>query len=334
MPKFNVVILAHRGEGCTNRNPNVYQKPLPPREEKGGQIMPENSLSAFDSAFVSGADGFECDVFPSKDGKAMIIHDNQLARNVDGYHYWGPEKNEDQLGNVSDYTAEELRQKFTIGNDEPIPTLEELIKLAIKHNEKYKCENEGRNLTLNIELKAGREGAKAAYAVVKKFLDDPQCPFKKSDFLFNSFEAPCLYAMKEFDSELQCALGVTTKTLYQGPLIMPGWIPTVANYSDEATHSLAEITDVFGLDLVTSDLQEDVIGPLCQKKKIPINLAINALRVRREAEEKGLASAHMTELEREKLEVQKLVAFSEKYGVKVYYKSDSPGLILPRKIGH
>ncbi|RUR10837.1 hypothetical protein [Legionella sp. km772] len=78
---------------------------------------------------------------------------------------------------------------------------------------------------------------------------------------------------------------------------------------------------------MTSDLQEDVIGPLCQEKKIPINLAINALRVRKEAEERGLESASMTDLEREKLEVEKLFAFSEKYGVKVYYKSDSPGLM-------
>ncbi|RUR08378.1 glycerophosphodiester phosphodiesterase family protein [Legionella sp. km772] len=236
MPKSNLVILGHRGEGCTNRNPEVYGKFLPPREDKGGRVLPENSLSAFASAFASGADGFECDVFPSKDGVAMIIHDNQLARNVDGYHFWGVEQNEDVLGKVSDYTAEELRRLFTIGNNEPIPTLEELIELAIMHNEPYKARNEGRNLVLNIELKGGREGAIAAFTVIQKFLDNPLCPFKKADFLFNSFEMDCLTAMKEFDPELECALGVSTRQLYEGPLKMPGWIPSTA-YFTEFDHS-------------------------------------------------------------------------------------------------
>ena len=64
----SIVILAHRGQGCTNRNPEVRDKKLEARNdpEFKDQILPENSLSAFESAFQKGADGFECDVFLSK----------------------------------------------------------------------------------------------------------------------------------------------------------------------------------------------------------------------------------------------------------------------------
>lgn len=41
---------------------------------------PENTLEAFQKAFELGADGIECDVFLSKDGIPVVIHDETLDR--------------------------------------------------------------------------------------------------------------------------------------------------------------------------------------------------------------------------------------------------------------
>jgi glycerophosphoryl diester phosphodiesterase len=148
---FKLIILGHRGEGCTNRDPATYKRNLPPRNDPffENQILPENSLSAFASALRHGADGIECDVYISKDGIPMVAHDDELARNVDGYHYWGSAQNDTILGRISDFTASELQAKFTIGNNEPIPTLDDLMQLMMHYNISYR-KKFVRNLTINI----------------------------------------------------------------------------------------------------------------------------------------------------------------------------------------
>jgi glycerophosphoryl diester phosphodiesterase len=72
----NVCIFAHRGSKGTH---------------------PENTLSAFEEALRSGADGIELDVHLTKDGELAVIHDETIDRTttLSGY--------------VKDYTAEELK---------------------------------------------------------------------------------------------------------------------------------------------------------------------------------------------------------------------------------
>jgi glycerophosphoryl diester phosphodiesterase len=327
---IKMIILGHRGEGCTNRDHKVYGKPLPPRNDPFFQnkILPENALSAFESALLHGADGIECDVFPSKDGVAMVIHDPELARNIDGYHFWGKEQNQDCLGNITDYTAAELRAKFTIGNNEPIPTLDELIQLLIKHNAAYR-EQHGRNLTINIELKAGEAGAIVAYEVVKKYLEDVSCSFNAEDFLFNSFEVACLEKMKDLDPRMRCALGYSTKELYECTLKMPGWVPEAKDYSPKSLINLeAHVKEMklSGLDVVTSDVKYS-LADLCDRKHLFLNAATNALRLRVEAETCHSPEAEWTELQREEKEIRKLAKISTTHNLMIYYKADNPGLM-------
>ena len=149
--------------------------------------------------------------------------------------------------------------------------------------------------------------------------------FQKEDFLFNSFDEPCIAAMKKIDPDMRCALGLPTKKLF-GEVGL-NWVPIKDEYQSEAVADLKIISEKYGIDIVTSDLKEDVLGPLCKEKRTPINLAINALRVKQEAVNHKLPDAEWSELEREKKEVLKLVEFAEKYGVQIYYKSDNPGKI-------
>ncbi|MDE3015695.1 MAG: hypothetical protein KGI29_02075 [Pseudomonadota bacterium] len=78
---------------------------------------PENTMSAFRKALELGADAVECDVHVSKDGEAVVIHDDTLERTTSG------------RGRVADFTLKELKG-FVAGGGERIPTLEELLAFA------------------------------------------------------------------------------------------------------------------------------------------------------------------------------------------------------------
>ena len=94
----NVVVIGHRG-ACG--------------------YYPENTLLSFRKAFDMGVDYVELDVRLSKDEVPVVIHDETLNRTTDG------------SGRVREYALEELK-KFDAGLGERIPTLEEVIELAVK----------------------------------------------------------------------------------------------------------------------------------------------------------------------------------------------------------
>ena len=64
---------------------------------RGARVSePENTISAFQKAMQEGADGVELDVFLSKDGMPVVIHDDTVDRTTDG------------KGSVKDLTVQEL----------------------------------------------------------------------------------------------------------------------------------------------------------------------------------------------------------------------------------
>jgi glycerophosphoryl diester phosphodiesterase len=101
-------------------------------------LAPENTMAAFRKAVELGADGIELDVQMTKDGKLVVIHDEQLDRTTNG------------KGFVKDFTLAEIKDLdagswFSDGyKGERIPTLEEVIS-----------EFSGVNLFYDIELKSG-----------------------------------------------------------------------------------------------------------------------------------------------------------------------------------
>lgn len=327
---YPVIILGHRGEGPTNANASVYKKNLDKRKDTyyENQILPENSLSSFASALRHGADGVECDVHISKDGIPMVIHDNLIARNADGYHCWGKEQKEDCLGHISNFTANELKKKFTIGNNETIPTLNELIQLMIQHNKNYNAKTE-RNLTLNIELKGDKAIVDATYKVVCEFIKNKNCSLTLNDFLFSSFDEDHITALKKCNPKMRCTLTIPTKQLFSGDLSMPGWVPSSENYTKETMQLLENKIDnlqLSGLDLMSADIHEEIVA-LCAKKQISINATTHPLRLRMEAEKKHSSEEKLTDIAREKCLLTKLAKLSNQYKTTLYYKTDYPGMM-------
>lgn len=98
-------------------------------------VAPENSLPAYGAAVAMGAEEIEFDIWYTKDGVPVSIHDSTLERVSNG------------VGNVWDYTLAELRElDFGIKRGKAfsgmkIPTLEDILK-------KFSC-----HCIMNIHLK-------------------------------------------------------------------------------------------------------------------------------------------------------------------------------------
>lgn len=127
-----LLISAWLGKG------SIYQSMMPVPDistikNKGFKVIahrgyssqaPENTLAAFQRALETGADMIELDVHLSKDNQVIVIHDATLKRTTG------------ESGTVKSKTLTELKQ-LDAGSwfssefkDEPIPTLEEVIKLV------------------------------------------------------------------------------------------------------------------------------------------------------------------------------------------------------------
>lgn len=96
--------------------------------------FPENTLAGFQRAVELGVYGIELDVHLSKDGVAVVCHDETLDRTTNA------------KGAISDYTVAELRN-VDAGDGEYVPTLREVLDLV------------GDTLHVDIEVKANAAGA-------------------------------------------------------------------------------------------------------------------------------------------------------------------------------
>ena len=100
------------------------------------QIYPENSLEAFYSAVLAGADMLEADIRVTKDGVPIVMHDETLTRTTDlsALRAAGA-KGLPKSDLVADWMLEEVRRVRPVMPDGSmtdchIPTLEEVILLA------------------------------------------------------------------------------------------------------------------------------------------------------------------------------------------------------------
>lgn len=112
-------------------------------------VAPENSLAAFGAAVAMGAEEIEFDLWFTKDGEVVSMHDSTLDRVSNG------------TGKIYDYTLEELRRlDFGIKHGErfaglKIPTFEDILKKLACH-----C-------IMNIHLKTGGDKPEYLDNVVK-----------------------------------------------------------------------------------------------------------------------------------------------------------------------
>ncbi len=147
---------------------------------------PENSLSAYRSALENGADCIETDVYLTKDGEVVILHDGTLDRTSNG------------TGNVANLTLAEI-QKFKLKNtngtlsDETFPTFRELLELC-----------KGKDIKILCEIKSGEANlTKKTSDLIKEFKMEKQV-------VYISFNATQLLNAKKY-------MDVTTGYLLSAP---------------------------------------------------------------------------------------------------------------------
>ena len=143
-------------------------------------LAPENTLPAFEASLKLHVDGFENDVHLTRDGVAVVCHDDTVERTSNGH------------GRICDMTLEELRA-LDFGSwfspafaDAKIPTLEEFFSLC------------GSLKVVNVEIKRAADGSTAIAAEVLR-LAKAMGVFSK--LIISSFEMDMLQACLESDPE-------------------------------------------------------------------------------------------------------------------------------------
>ncbi len=152
-------------------------------------VAPENTLAAFREAVRVGADLIEMDLRFSRDEEVMVFHDHSLSRTTDG------------TGRMEDFSRAELRQ-LDAGSwfssryrGEPVPTLEEVIKLLQPHRT---------GLYLELKIDPGREEIRGR--LVKTIHDILRLhSFRQRAFLA-SFDREVLKISQELDPDLSTGL--------------------------------------------------------------------------------------------------------------------------------
>lgn len=151
---------------------------------------PENTMSAYRSAYEIGADMIELDLHMTKDGEIVLIHDADLARTAD------------VAGKICDLTLDEvLRADVGIKKGEKfkgtrVPTLREFCELAVRENNAMQF-----NFEFKDYFRNGEEFAKECADKIIAIVDDYGL-WERS--FINSFDGKILaYVEEKYDSRFR-----------------------------------------------------------------------------------------------------------------------------------
>lgn len=144
---------------------------------------PENTMLAFEKAVEAGAHGIELDVQLTKDGIAVILHDESVDRTTNG------------SGCIKDMTLDEVQKldasyiykdKFGFNG---IPTLEEYFEYV-----------KDKDIITNIEMKTGNY----EYIPMEKKVYDLICKYNLQEkIIISSFNHYTILRMQKFAPELE-----------------------------------------------------------------------------------------------------------------------------------
>jgi len=161
-----------RGAAAGRRSAAPPAPPLCIGHRGASALAPENTLAAFETAIVDGADGLEFDVRLTRDGVPIVLHDAALDRTTSG------------RGAVAALDLASIR-RLDAGawfgarfRGERVPTLAETLDLA-----RGRC-------AVNIELK--EEGGDAV-SLARAMLCDPRWPWHAAARLGAQVAAPKQY---------------------------------------------------------------------------------------------------------------------------------------------
>lgn len=163
----------------------------------------ENTIESFAQAKKEGLNWVELDTMLSKDGVAMVFHDEELDRMTN------------LSGRLDEKEFAEL-QMAKIEDNKKIPTLKEILELAIKQE-----------LSINVEIKPSchekaEETALEALKLVK------ESGLSSDRIIFSSFDWDSLRAIKNQTSEYRLGILVNKDS--------PDWLETAKELNAFSLH--------------------------------------------------------------------------------------------------
>lgn len=147
---------------------------------------PENTMLAFKKAVEAGCDGIEIDVQLTKDGVAIICHDEKIDRTTNG------------TGFIKDYTYKQL-----LGFDAGIKYGKEFKCLTIPTLDEFLNYVKDKNLYIDIELKTGVILYDGIEEIVIKKINDYGI---KDKTILSSFNHYSMVKCKAIDSTVKTGL--------------------------------------------------------------------------------------------------------------------------------
>ena len=149
----------------------------------GAGLGPENTLSALKAAKAAGADGFETDLWMTKDGHLVLRHDDRIDLTSNG------------SGRISEMTLEELKT-YDFGSrfgeeyaGEQILTLEECLSAAEELDFQI----------VNLEIKPTRQSGDL---VLRTLVDTIRSSGMTGRVMVSSFDHEILRELKEYAPEI------------------------------------------------------------------------------------------------------------------------------------
>lgn len=206
--------------------------------------LPENSLPAFEYVLDSGADGIELDVVLSGDGVPMVIHDQELYLHVEEERtqytstVGGPK--------VSELSADQVKT-YNIGGGNSVPTLQEVLELCEEYVDK--------ELIVNMDVKD-----EACVEPILRAIE--QSDRTNNRFVVSSYDWNLLRAFREQSDDVELVPAIKSLLLFgEGNVQMPGHIPLVDYYQDDAREMLQRLYDEIrfsALDCTFPDFKKDL----------------------------------------------------------------------------
>ena len=261
LTNWQLMLIGHRGMGPSSILGSHFDR---------SYVLPENSLGSFNCAAMLGADGIELDVFASKDNNVMVIHDNELWKNVYGNDRSGrilPRSEVQHTYMVCQKTLSELKT-LSIGPDrEKIPTLEEVFVLVDQIN-MLRGQKE-LPFILNIEIKDNNIIAQdLLIKKIQKHIYNHNTRISFDNIYFCSFNHQCLKELKAQARSLgifniKIAASIKTATLFGKENVNPDFtVKEGATYDQNGLNYLKfliEEQDFTAYDAVLWDISKPLV---------------------------------------------------------------------------
>lgn len=200
----NLYIIGHRGMGSSSVLVDA---------------TPENTLESFKQALMLGADGIEFDVFETKDGQLLVIHDDELWKNVYGADRAGlkfPEYETQSTFRVSKKNLSDIL-KFSVGHSgQKPPTLIEVCHL-IHEATAIRAALGKQPVIMNIDIKNPGVAVKCLECIDKHFGQKSSSPIDFQSVYFTSPNEQALSGLckkAKYHKQINLVPQITTRQIY------------------------------------------------------------------------------------------------------------------------